>query len=61
MCGPANFVVQDAESGLFLMPQDGDVGYTKWLHQAGRFDDLASAVDTAEFVLSGRFFLTEVV
>lgn len=54
------YVVQDAESGLFLMPLDGDVGYTRWLHEAGRFEELAEAVDTGEFVLGGRFFVTEV-
>ena len=55
------FIVQDAESGLFLMPLDGDVGYTKWAHEAGRFDELGEAVDTAAFVLSGSFHVTEVV
>jgi hypothetical protein len=55
------FIVQDAESGLFLMPLEGDVGYTQWAHEAGRFDELAEAVDTAQFVLTGQFHVTEVV
>jgi hypothetical protein len=55
------FVVQDSESGLFLMPLDGDVGYTRWLHEAGRFDELSDAVDTGQFVLSGNFHVTEIV
>ena len=60
MSGPAAYVVQDDESGLFLMPLDGDVGYTQWLHEAGRFEELAEAVDTGEFVLSGKFQITGV-
>lgn len=55
------FIVQDAESGLFLMPFEGDVGYTKWAHEAGRFDELGDAVDTGKFILDGQFFVTEVV
>lgn len=55
------YVVQDAESGLFLMPLDGDVGYTRWLHEAGRFDELAEAMDTGLFNLAGKFHVTEVV
>jgi hypothetical protein len=48
---PRNFelkyIVQDKESALFLMPQNGDVGFTSWAHEAGRFDELSEAVDTA--------------
>lgn len=61
MSNGSAFIVQDAESGLFLTPLDGDVGYTQWAHEAGRFDELADAVDTAHFVLTGRFHVTEVV
>jgi len=61
MCRTSAFIVQDAESGLFLMPLNGDVGYTQWLHEAGRFDELAEAMDTAHFVLGGQFYVTEVV
>lgn len=43
------FIVQDRESALFLCPQFGDVGYTQWLREAGRFDDEESAVETAHF------------
>ena len=43
------FIVQDRESALFLCPFMGDVGYTAWLHEAGRFDDEESAIDTANF------------
>jgi hypothetical protein len=60
MAADVAFVVQDAESGLFLMPCEGDVGYTQWLHEAGRFDELGDAVDTAVFILNGRYFVTEV-
>ncbi|HJW54705.1 MAG TPA: hypothetical protein VJ577_05475 [Burkholderiaceae bacterium] len=52
--------MQDAESALFLVPLNGDVGYTPWAHEAGRFDELAEAMDTAQFILSGQFFITEV-
>ncbi|WP_404825355.1 MULTISPECIES: hypothetical protein [Burkholderia] len=31
------FVVQDIESGLFLCPEGGDVGYTQRLKYAGTF------------------------
>lgn len=61
MARSSAFIVQDAESGLFLTPMQGDVGYTQWAHEAGRFDELAEAVDTAEFVLGGQFHVTEVV
>jgi hypothetical protein len=55
------FIVQDRESGLFLTPVDGDVGYTKWAHEAGRFDEAIEAVDTANLVCSSGYFVTEVV
>lgn len=61
MSNGSAFIVQDAESGLFLMPLDGDVGYTQWAHEAGRFDELVDAVDTGHFVLTGSFHVTEVV
>lgn len=61
MAAASAFIVQDAESGLFLAPVEGDVGYTKWAHEAGRFDELAEAIDTAHFVLGARFHVTEVV
>jgi hypothetical protein len=61
MAAASAFIVQDAESGLFLTPVEGDVGYTQWAHEAGRFEELSEAVDTAQFVLSGKFHITEVV
>jgi len=41
------FIVQDRESALFLCPHFGDVSYTPWLGNAGRFYDYESAVETA--------------
>ena len=41
------FVVQDKESACFLCPQDGDVGFTQWLNEAGRFDSEEEAIETA--------------
>ena len=41
------FIVQDTESALFLCPNFGDVSYTQWLQDAGRFDDYDSAFETA--------------
>lgn len=50
-------VVQDTDSGLFLCPsEDGDVGFTKLISDAGSFTDMESAIDTAMFVL-GRHFV----
>lgn len=54
------WVVQDAESGLFLMPSDGDVGFTPWLHEAGRFDQYGEAQDTATFNCHQGFYITPV-
>lgn len=54
------FIVQDRESKLFLMPQNGDVGFTEWAHEAGRFDALAEAVDTALLNCGEGFHVTKV-
>lgn len=54
MSRPA-YIIQDADSGLFLCPYDGDVGYTKLITDAGRFYDLESAIDTAKFILGNQF------
>lgn len=44
------WVVQDADTGEFLRPtDDGDVGFTKFLRHAGRFEKEAEAVDTGAF------------
>lgn len=55
------FIVQDKESALFLMPDDGDVGFTPWAHEAGRFDAFAEARDTAELNCHEGFFVTQVL
>lgn len=55
------FLVQDAESALFLMPCNGDVGFTAWAHEAGRFDGFAEASDTAALNCHEGFYVTEVV
>lgn len=56
----AKFVVQDRESGLFLMPCEGDVAFTPWLHEAGRFDGYAEAVDTAVLHCHEGYFVTQI-
>lgn len=54
------WVVQDVDSGLFLYPSDdGDVGFTALLRDAGRFDNAESAIDTARFHLGDRFVVTK--
>jgi hypothetical protein len=55
------FIVQDKESGLFLMPEDGDVGFTPWAHEAGRFDGFAEASDTAGLNCHEGYFVTQVL
>lgn len=56
----AKFIVQDKESALFLMPIDGDVGFTPWAHEAGRFDGFAEACDTAAINCHEGYFVTQV-
>lgn len=41
------WIVQDRESGLFLAPQDGDVGYVPLITQAGHFEEAIVAIETA--------------
>lgn len=55
------FIVQDAESKFFLCPHDGDVGYTQWVHEAGRFDALDEAEDTAAQNCFSGFYVTKVI
>jgi hypothetical protein len=55
------FIVQDSESALFLMPYEGDVGFTPWAHEAGRFDGFAEASDTAAQNCHEGYFVTEVL
>jgi hypothetical protein len=54
------FIVQDKESALFLMPVEGDVGFTPWAHEAGRFDGYAEASDTAALNCHEGYFVTQV-
>jgi hypothetical protein len=55
------FIVQDKESALFLMPVDGDVGFTPWAHEAGRFDAYSEAADTAALNCHEGYFIVEVL
>jgi hypothetical protein len=57
----AKFIVQDKERALFLMPVDGDVGYTQWAHEAGRFDGYAEASDTAVLNCHEGYFVIVVL
>lgn len=41
------YVVQERESGLFLCPHTGDVGFTNRLVEAGTFDTREDAFETA--------------
>lgn len=41
------WIVQDRESGLFLYPLHGDVGYTQFIDLAGHFRSREAAIDTA--------------
>lgn len=54
------FIVQDRESKLFLMPSEGDVGFTPWLVEAGRFGAMDEAVDTAHANCSEGFDVVKV-
>lgn len=53
------FVAQDTDTGLFLCPYEGDVGFAKLLRDAGRFHDAESAYDTARFHLGPNFVVTQ--
>lgn len=57
----ARFIVQDEESALFLMPEEGDVGFTPWAHEAGRFDGYAEATDTAALNCHEGYFIVAVL
>jgi hypothetical protein len=54
------YIVQDRESKLFLMPSEGDVGYTPWMVEAGRFDEMDAAIDTAHLHCSEGFDVVKV-
>lgn len=55
------FIVQDKETGLFLYPhEEGDVGYTTLVTEAGVFDDIESALATADdYLHAGHFVIFE--
>ena len=55
------YVVQELDSNMFLCEDDGDVGFTPYLHMAGPFDELQAAVDTAHLVIGSNFKVTPVV
>jgi hypothetical protein len=57
----AKFIVQDKETALFLMPVEGDVGYTPWANEAGRFDGYAEAIDTAVLNCHEGYFVIVVL
>lgn len=51
------WIVQSLDDGFFLMPLNGDVGYTQWLSEAGLFEEKQAAIDTAVDLLDGQFSL----
>lgn len=53
------WIVQDSDTGLFLCPYEGDVGFTKLLREAGRFYDGESAVETALDFLGNQFIVSK--
>lgn len=53
------FVVQDTDSGQFMCPYEGDVSYTKFLRDAGRFHDPESAYETAQFHLGPNYIVSQ--
>lgn len=55
------FIVQDKESANFLCPYEGDVGFTQFAHEAGRFDALDEAEETAALHCHEGFYVTRVV
>lgn len=55
------FIVQDKESAMFLMPVHGDVGFTPWAHEAGRFEGFAEATETGALNCHEGYFVTQVL
>ena len=51
------YIVQDRESGYFLRPDVGDVGFTVWVDEAGVFDSEDAAVDTGSGHCSEGFLV----
>jgi hypothetical protein len=53
------YVIQDADSGEFLYPSpDGDVGFTKFLRDAGRQEDPEEAIETAQINLGNAYVIS---
>ncbi|MDW5418873.1 hypothetical protein R6242_20080 [Iodobacter sp. CM08] len=52
------WIVQSLDDGFFLMPLNGDVGYTQWLSEAGFFEEKQAAIDTAVDLLDGQFSIS---
>lgn len=51
------WIVQDRESCLFLMPLNGDVGYTQFINEAGHFHCQEAAIETAVDCCGAGFVL----
>ncbi|GHD60791.1 hypothetical protein [Jeongeupia chitinilytica] len=51
------YFVQDTDTGKFLCPHEGDVGFTKLIINAGPFPEYQDAFDTAVSVLGGEFVI----
>lgn len=50
------YIVQSRDSGLFLCPSDnGDVGHTEWVKEAGHFETKEEAIETAYTEIGERF------
>lgn len=61
MAHKVGYVVQELDSNMFLCMDEGDVGYTSFLHEADPFDCIESAVDTAHMCVGSNFKVTAVV
>ncbi len=58
--GRVGYVVQELDGCQFLCAQDGDVGFTPYLHEADAFDGIQEADDTAHLVVGGNYRITPV-
>lgn len=61
MASSVVFVVQEVESGLFLCPFSGDVGFTHRLRDAGTFDSREDAYETGSDHCDEAFDVVSVV
>jgi hypothetical protein len=61
MCRHTVYIVQDHESGQFLYPHDGSVGFTPLVRDAGYFYDQEEAVLTAVDHVDGSFTVLEIL